>query len=167
MLLSNCLWILVTSVIPRNECPPRSKKLSLTPTFSTFNTLPLPEAGLQTGIDYVAPRTKPEEQLVHIWKEVLKVEKVGVKDNFFDLGGHSLRGMTLVTLPSILLSRCEPAALPVLSLEQHSQSRSASLLQAAVTRCDSLFHWRLTAFAPAASSMKEPCSLVFDRRVFL
>lgn len=61
------------------------------------SALPLPEAGLQTGIDYVAPRTKPEEQLVHIWKEVLKVEQVGVKDNFFDLGGHSLRGMTLVT----------------------------------------------------------------------
>lgn len=56
------------------------------------SALPLPEAGLQTGIDYVAPRTKPEEQLVHIWKEVLKVEQVGVKDNFFDLGGHSLRG---------------------------------------------------------------------------
>ncbi|XRJ16123.1 phosphopantetheine-binding protein [Bacillus velezensis] len=52
---------------------------------------------MQTGIDYVAPRTKPEEQLVHIWKEVLKLEQVGVKDNFFDLGGHSLRGMTLVT----------------------------------------------------------------------
>nr|AFG19378.1 bacillomycin D synthetase B [Bacillus amyloliquefaciens] len=61
------------------------------------SALPLPEAGLQTGIDYVAPRTRPEEQLVHIWKEVLKVEQVGVKDNFFDLGGHSLRGMTLVT----------------------------------------------------------------------
>lgn len=56
------------------------------------SALPLPEAGLQTGIDYVAPRTRPEEQLVHIWKEVLKVEQVGVKDNFFDLGGHSLRG---------------------------------------------------------------------------
>ncbi|MGW8460335.1 non-ribosomal peptide synthase/polyketide synthase [Bacillus atrophaeus] len=58
--------------------------------------LPLPEAGLQTGIDYVAPKTRMEEQLVHVWKEVLKLEQVGVKDNFFDIGGHSLRGMTLV-----------------------------------------------------------------------
>ncbi|MED1018427.1 non-ribosomal peptide synthase/polyketide synthase [Bacillus atrophaeus] len=60
------------------------------------SALPLPEAGLQTGFDYVAPRTRLEERLVHIWKEVLKLEQVGVKDNFFDLGGHSLRGMTLV-----------------------------------------------------------------------
>ncbi|MEC2307910.1 non-ribosomal peptide synthase/polyketide synthase [Bacillus atrophaeus] len=60
------------------------------------SALPLPEAGLQTGFAYVAPRTRLEERLVHIWKEVLKLEQVGVKDNFFDLGGHSLRGMTLV-----------------------------------------------------------------------
>uniref|UniRef100_UPI0035C0C1D3 condensation domain-containing protein n=1 Tax=Bacillus velezensis TaxID=492670 RepID=UPI0035C0C1D3 len=36
------------------------------------------------------------KSMVHIWKEVLKLEQVGVKDNFFDLGGHSLRGMTLI-----------------------------------------------------------------------
>ncbi|OIK22018.1 non-ribosomal peptide synthase/polyketide synthase [Bacillus amyloliquefaciens] len=58
--------------------------------------LPMPEAGLQTGIDYVAPRTSMEEQLVCIWQDVLKVKEIGVKDNFFDLGGHSLRGMTLI-----------------------------------------------------------------------
>lgn len=58
--------------------------------------LPMPEAGLQTGTDYVAPRTNMEEQLLCIWQDVLKVKEIGVKDNFFDLGGHSLRGMTLI-----------------------------------------------------------------------
>lgn len=58
--------------------------------------LPMPEAGLQTGIGYVAPRTSMEEKLVCIWQDVLKVKEIGVKDNFFDLGGHSLRGMTLI-----------------------------------------------------------------------
>jgi amino acid adenylation domain-containing protein len=39
---------------------------------------------------YVAPRTPMEEMIAGIWAEVLKVEKVGIHDNFFDVGGHSL-----------------------------------------------------------------------------
>ncbi|WP_426094737.1 amino acid adenylation domain-containing protein [Flavobacterium sp. DSR2-3-3] len=40
--------------------------------------------------EYVAPRNETEEKLVEIWKEVLKVDKIGITDNFFELGGHSL-----------------------------------------------------------------------------
>ena len=40
--------------------------------------------------DYVAPRKVIEEALTEIWQPLIKVEKIGVKDNFFDLGGHSL-----------------------------------------------------------------------------
>ncbi|HVS81946.1 MAG TPA: amino acid adenylation domain-containing protein [Pyrinomonadaceae bacterium] len=39
---------------------------------------------------YLPPRTPTEKILASIWCEVLNVEKVGVHDNFFDLGGHSL-----------------------------------------------------------------------------
>ena len=38
----------------------------------------------------VAARTLIEEKLTSIWREILKLERVGVYDNFFDLGGHSL-----------------------------------------------------------------------------
>jgi acyl carrier protein len=45
---------------------------------------------------YVAPRTPAEEVLAEIWAEVLRLERVGVHDNFFDLGGHSLLIMRLL-----------------------------------------------------------------------
>src|SRR5262249_25853815 len=39
---------------------------------------------------YVAPRTEVERTITSVWQEVLGLEEVGVHDNFFDLGGHSL-----------------------------------------------------------------------------
>ena len=39
---------------------------------------------------YVAPQTDAERIIANIWQEVLRLEKVGMHDNFFDLGGHSL-----------------------------------------------------------------------------
>jgi amino acid adenylation domain-containing protein/non-ribosomal peptide synthase protein (TIGR01720 family) len=42
------------------------------------------------SIEYTAPRNVIEEALTEIWQPLIKVEKIGVKNNFFDLGGHSL-----------------------------------------------------------------------------
>jgi amino acid adenylation domain-containing protein len=39
---------------------------------------------------YVAPKTPLQETIANIWKWVLKLDKVGINDNFFDIGGHSL-----------------------------------------------------------------------------
>ena len=46
--------------------------------------------------NFVAPRTQLEEELAGLWSEVLKVERVGINDNFFDLGGHSLLATRLM-----------------------------------------------------------------------
>ncbi|HEX8651125.1 MAG TPA: non-ribosomal peptide synthase/polyketide synthase [Pyrinomonadaceae bacterium] len=41
-------------------------------------------------VAYRAPQTELEQTIAKIWQEALHVEQVGVNDNFFDLGGHSL-----------------------------------------------------------------------------
>ena len=46
--------------------------------------------------NFVAPRTELEEELAGLWAEILKVERVGINDNFFDLGGHSLLATRLM-----------------------------------------------------------------------
>ncbi|MGH7833991.1 MAG: non-ribosomal peptide synthetase, partial [Candidatus Binatia bacterium] len=46
---------------------------------------------------FVAPRTPGERSLAKIWAEVLKLEKVGIHDNFFDLGGHSLLATQVIS----------------------------------------------------------------------
>jgi len=53
--------------------------------------LPAPESlRPELEIAYVAPQTELEQIIASIWQEVLHLEKVGIYDNFFDLGGHSL-----------------------------------------------------------------------------
>ena len=57
-------------------------------------TLPAPKLQMQT---YVAPRTAAEEIVAEIWREVLNLERVGIGNNFFDLGGHSLRATQVIS----------------------------------------------------------------------
>jgi len=52
-----------------------------------------------------APRTSTEAALVEIWKSVLRVEKLGVEDNFFDLGGHSLLAASMMSRAAATLGR--------------------------------------------------------------
>ncbi|MFD2762814.1 non-ribosomal peptide synthetase [Micromonospora eburnea] len=59
--------------------------------------LPAPEAGRrQVRSAYVAPRNPVEEVVAGIWAETLGVDRVGVLDDFFALGGHSLLSTRMV-----------------------------------------------------------------------
>ena len=45
---------------------------------------------------YVAPQTPLEQFLARLWCEVLKLDRVGIHDNFFDLGGDSIQGAIFI-----------------------------------------------------------------------
>lgn len=59
----------------------------------------LPEIGVVAAgrsAEYVAPRNETEKGIAAIWAEVLGVERVGIRDDFFDLGGHSLMATQVI-----------------------------------------------------------------------
>lgn len=61
------------------------------------NALPAPDtAKREVEADYVAPRNTVEESLAAIWTEVLRVEQVGIHDNFFGLGGDSILSIQII-----------------------------------------------------------------------
>jgi acyl carrier protein len=60
--------------------------------------LGLTEARSQMTVESLAPRTPSEIKLAPIWAEVLGIDELGIHDNFFDLGGHSLAATRIVSL---------------------------------------------------------------------
>ena len=74
-------------------------QLPLTPNGrSIVKKLPAPDLSLrQIGEQYLAPETETELALTSIWSEVLKLETVGVHDNFFRIGGHSLLATQVIS----------------------------------------------------------------------
>jgi amino acid adenylation domain-containing protein/non-ribosomal peptide synthase protein (TIGR01720 family) len=60
--------------------------------------LPEPDSNeILVNSDFSAPKTSAELALATIWKEVLKLEKMGVNDNFFQLGGDSILAIQLIS----------------------------------------------------------------------
>ena len=87
----------------------------------------LPEPGgerpeLESG--YEEPGTETEKKLAEIWAQVLGVEKVGVHDNFFDLGGDSILSLQII-------SRANQLGMGV-SVRQLFQSQTVAELAEAV-----------------------------------
>ena len=58
--------------------------------------LPDPDSSSFSSSTKIAPRTPTEELLAAIWAEVLGLEKMGIEDNFFEIGGHSLKAMQAI-----------------------------------------------------------------------
>jgi acyl carrier protein len=100
--------------------------------------LPDPGARRQSARALVAPRTDTERAIAAIWTDVLRVDEVGVEDNFFEIGGHSLVATQVVSrlreregveVPiRELFARPTIAALAALVDEQRSRSAAGTAI---------------------------------------
>ena len=73
-------------------------------------SLPDFDAEEQIKDSFVAPRNETEKVVAEIWQGVLKLQRVGVEDNFFDIGGHSLLAVQIMTRIEKKLGKKMPIA---------------------------------------------------------
>jgi tyrocidine synthetase III len=59
--------------------------------------LPDPDGSMTTRTEYEAPRNDIEKILVEIWQEVLEIKNIGINDNFFALGGDSIKAIQVLS----------------------------------------------------------------------
>ncbi|MCP5051184.1 MAG: amino acid adenylation domain-containing protein [bacterium] len=55
------------------------------------NALPKPDGSIGTGVEYIPPGNEAESRLAEIWEQVLEINGPGINDDFFNLGGNSLK----------------------------------------------------------------------------
>lgn len=72
--------------------------------------LPLPDMVGLGAVEYVAPRSQMERTVAEAWCQVLGLDRVGVHDGFFDLGGHSLQLTALRARLETVIGRRMPMA---------------------------------------------------------
>ncbi|MEH2228579.1 MAG: amino acid adenylation domain-containing protein [Nostoc sp.] len=93
------------------------KALPLTPN-GKVNHSALSESNgdrLELAATYEPPQNEVEQAIANIWQQILHVEKVGIYDNFFDIGGHSL----LLVQIHAKLREISPTNISVINLFEH------------------------------------------------
>ncbi|MET8222753.1 non-ribosomal peptide synthase/polyketide synthase [Streptomyces sp. NPDC005301] len=95
------LRVRLRRTLPDHMVPAAFVPLARMPRTSSGKTdrraLPAPPDQPDSTTPYVAPRPGTEERLAAIWAEVLGVERVGARDNFFSLGGDSILSIQIVS----------------------------------------------------------------------
>jgi amino acid adenylation domain-containing protein len=137
------------------------------------NALPAPE---QQRPDwhgaFVAPRNPTEELLAALWAEILGLERVGVYDNFFDLGGHSLQAAQVVGRASKALHRDIPvkalflhptvAALAAAAEDAAAESPAPPRRDGGPSAAVPLAKTQLAALAPFMTIERRPLLPLFE-----
>ena len=104
----------LTSKLPEHMVPTYFIELKSMPlnTSGKINRklLPLPDAANITSEKFIAPRTGEEKIIAEIWKKVLNLPKIGIKDNFYAIGGNSLNAVQLASKIEKAFLRTVPVA---------------------------------------------------------
>ncbi|MEK7761829.1 MAG: phosphopantetheine-binding protein, partial [Nitrospirota bacterium] len=110
--------------------------------------LPQPELASHTaGQLYVSPRNGMEVQLTALWQQVLGVQEIGIHDNFFDLGGHSLKAAQLFYQLELVFGK----QLPLATL---FQAPTIAELAAVLTKASWVPPWQsLVAIQPSGTGV--------------
>ncbi|MCY8027883.1 amino acid adenylation domain-containing protein [Bacillus sonorensis] len=89
----------LAGTLPSYMIPANIIKISRMPLTSSgkLDRSALPAPADTTSQTYIAPRTIAEADLARIWEEVLHKPKIGIRDDFFQLGGQSLKAATLAS----------------------------------------------------------------------
>ena len=112
-----------------------------------MQALPAPAPSLSDGLIHVGPRNRVEVQLTALWQQVLGIPQIGIHDNFFDLGGHSLKAAQLFYLIEQVYGR----HLPLATL---FQAPTIAALTSVLTREQWVPPWQsLVAIQPSGSAI--------------
>jgi thioesterase domain-containing protein/aryl carrier-like protein len=75
-----------------------------------YRALPAPETATLDAQALVPPRDDVEQRLTHLWEEALKLKPIGIRDNFFDMGGHSIMAVYLMAQVERYFGKAMPLA---------------------------------------------------------
>ncbi|HEX8184731.1 MAG TPA: condensation domain-containing protein, partial [Blastocatellia bacterium] len=109
-------------------------RLPLTPNGKVDRkALPAPQSLIsETRAPHVAPRTASEQALARIWREVLRLERLGIHDNFFELGGDSIISIQIISRANQMGLQLSPKQIfthqTIAELAEFADSVSASFV---------------------------------------
>jgi amino acid adenylation domain-containing protein len=132
----------------------KMEKFPLTSTLKVDrNALPDPDLDGSRELNvYVAPKTNTEQKLARIWSSLLNQKKIGIHDDFFEIGGHSMIAVALM----VKIEKELNIRLPLASLFERS---TIHLLAELIDKNSESIEWRsLVPIRPAGT--KKPLFLV-------
>jgi tyrocidine synthetase-3 len=103
ILNASTIRVYMSNTLPGYMIPDHFVQLDAFPLSETgkVNKKGLPDTKgvyMSTAMEYLAPRNETELMLLDIWSDILGMDKtkIGVRDNFFEIGGHSLKAILLI-----------------------------------------------------------------------